>query len=147
MILNEHANTCLFSVLTLVCVMTNVWRHTTHALVDPGGGGARPARAPPNGRGPMIFFCPKRYFFSIFPRSLRLRIVLSLILIEMWSKRHQKHAKNDFYCYTSTFNTFNDFLPPTPVDKVHAPPKVKSWIRHWHARDSAYKCTFYLFHH
>ena len=50
----------------------------------------------------------------------------------MWSAKVPKHAKNDFYCYTSTFNTFNDFLPPTPVDKVHAPPKVKSWIRHWY---------------
>jgi len=28
--------------------------------------------------------------------------------------------------YTSTVNTFNDFLPP-PVDKLH--PQVKSYIR------------------
>ena len=82
------------------------------ALADPGGGGAHPARAPPNGRGPMIFLCPKRFFFSIFPRSLRSRIILNLILIEMWPEKVPKHAKNDFYCYTSTFNTFNDFLPP-----------------------------------
>ena len=54
-------------------------------LADPGGG-AHPARAPPNGRGPMIFLCPKRYFFSFFPRS---RFILSVILIEIWPK----HAK------------------------------------------------------
>ena len=34
------------------------------ALADPGG--THPARAPPNGRGPMIFLCSKRYFFLIF---------------------------------------------------------------------------------
>jgi len=28
-------------------------------LADPGGG-AHPARAPPNGRGPMIFYAKKR---------------------------------------------------------------------------------------
>ena len=38
--------------------------------------------------------------------------------------------------FTSILNTFNDFLyflPPSPVDKVHAPPpspKVKPWFRH-----------------
>jgi len=30
----------------------------------------------------------------------------------MWPKTAPKHAKNDFYCNTSTFNTFNDFLDP-----------------------------------
>ena len=54
------------------------------SLADPGG--AHPARAPPNGRGPMIFLCPKRYFFSIFFRSLRSRYILSLILIEIGPK-------------------------------------------------------------
>jgi len=34
------------------------------SLADPGG--AHPARAPPNGRGPMIFLCPKGQFFSFF---------------------------------------------------------------------------------
>ena len=29
--------------------------------------------------------------------------------------------------FISTFNTFNDFLPP-PLGKVHGPPKVKSWF-------------------
>ena len=34
-------------------------------LADPGGG-AHPARPPPNGRGPKIFLCPKRLVFTIF---------------------------------------------------------------------------------
>jgi len=34
-------------------------KYSLQALADPGGG-AHPARAPPNGRGPMIFLCPKR---------------------------------------------------------------------------------------
>jgi len=42
------------------------------------------------------------------------------------SKIESKHAK----AYTSSVITFNDFTPP-PVDKVHAPTKVKSWIRHF----------------
>ena len=42
-----------------------------HTLAVPGGGAA-PGAHPPNGRGPMIFFCPKRYFFSILiPPPLR----------------------------------------------------------------------------
>ena len=36
-----------------------------NTLADPGGG-AHPAHAPPNGRGPMIFLCPKRKNFPIF---------------------------------------------------------------------------------
>jgi len=31
--------------------------------------------------------------------------------------------------FTSTFNTFNDFLPPPPLTKSTPPPNVKSWIR------------------
>jgi len=33
----------------------------TTPLADPGGG-AHPARAPPNGRGPMIFYSPNANF-------------------------------------------------------------------------------------
>ena len=54
--------------------------------------------------------------------------------------------------FTSTINTFNDFLPlqtaaPPPVDKVHAPPKVKSWLRHclliiyWRTKCNAFTLT------
>ena len=46
-----------------------------HDIYTSGSRGAHPARAPPNGRGPIIFLCTKRYFFSIFPRSLRSRII------------------------------------------------------------------------
>ena len=38
-------------------------------------GGAHPARAPPNGRGPMIFLCPKRTILSFFPRLLCSRLI------------------------------------------------------------------------
>ena len=43
-----------------------------NALADPGG--AHPARAPPNGRGPMILLCPKRQFFSFFSSLASLAI-------------------------------------------------------------------------
>ena len=40
------------------------------ALADPGG--AHPARAPPNGRGPMIFYAPNAIFSHFFlARSAR----------------------------------------------------------------------------
>jgi len=54
------------------------------SLADPGG--AHPARAPPNGRGPMIFLCPKRYFSLFFLRSLRSRLIFSIVSIEIWPK-------------------------------------------------------------
>ena len=76
-------------------------------LADPGGGGT------PNGRGPMIFLCPKRliYVVSIFLRS---RLILSIILIEIGPK----HSKNDFYFNLQhfTFNNFQSPFTPTPVD-------------------------------
>ena len=52
------------------------------ALGDPGGGFAPGAR-PPNSRGPMIFFMPETL------NCLNIFYILSLILIEIWSK----HAK------------------------------------------------------
>jgi len=62
-----------------------------NALADPGG--AHPARAPPNGRGPMIFYAQNANFPKNFRRSLRSRLTLSVILIEIWPK----HANNDYY--------------------------------------------------
>jgi len=41
-------------------------------LADPGG--AHPARAPSNGRGPMICNCPKRYFSHFFS-SLAINLI------------------------------------------------------------------------
>ena len=73
----------------------------------------------------MIFFhAQNAYLFQFFLRS---RFILNIILIEIWPK----NAKMTF---TSTFNTFNDFLPPPPLTKS-TPPKVKSWIRHWDGPD------------
>ena len=51
---------------------------------------ADPGERLPNGRGPLIFLCPKRYFSQFFLRS---RLILNIILIEIWLK----HFKNDFY--------------------------------------------------
>ena len=50
-----------------------MWNVLTISLADPRGGGAPGAR-PPNGRGPMIFLCPKRYFFAIFSSLASLAI-------------------------------------------------------------------------
>jgi len=51
------------------------------SLADPGG--AHPARAPPNGREPMIFYAPNANFSHFFRRSLRSRFILSIFLIEI----------------------------------------------------------------
>ena len=55
------------------------------SLADPGGG-AHPARAPPNGRGPKIFYAQNANFSQIFLRSLRSRLILSILVIEIWPK-------------------------------------------------------------
>jgi len=57
--------------------------YLTVSLADPGGG-AHPARAPPpNGRGPMIFYAQNPKFYQFFRRSLRSRLNLCLILIDI----------------------------------------------------------------
>ena len=64
----------------------------------------------------LWFLMPKNANFSqFFLRSLRSRFILSMILLSIWPKTRSKMT------FTSTFNTFNDFLPPLPFDKVHAP--------------------------
>jgi len=88
------------------------------SLADPGGRTRRPPPPPPNGRGPLIFSCPKRYFFSHFFSLASLAINLTRNLIEIWPK----HAKKIRLLQRLTL---------LMIDKVHAPPpKVKSWIRH-----------------
>jgi len=56
-------------------------------LADPGRG--EPG-APPNGRGPMIFYDRNANFSQFRLRSL---LILNIISIEIW----QKHTKNEFY--------------------------------------------------
>ena len=77
-------------------------KQLAYTLADPGG--AHPARAPPNGRGPMISYGQNANFSQFFRRSLRSRFILSLILVK---------------------NT-----PPPLTKSTPPPPKVKSWIRH-----------------
>ena len=79
-------------------------------------GGAHPARAPTNGRGPMIFYAQNANFSHFFPCSLRSRFILSLVLIDIWPK----HAKN--WLLLQTVNTFNDLLPPPPPLTKSTPP-------------------------
>ena len=105
--------------------------HIYNSLADPGG--APGARPPPNGRGPMIFYAPNANVSQFFSSLASLAITLSIILIEIWSK----HATN--WLLLQHVNTFNYFLHPPPVDKVHAPLKVKSWIRHCNCTRSHYK--------
>jgi len=69
------------------------------------------------------FLCPKRIIFQM----LRSRFILSLILIEIGPK----HTKNDLIFQPSTLSKILYPHPSAPVDKVHAPPKVKSLIRHY----------------
>ena len=75
----------------------------------------------------MIFYAQNANFSQFFSSLASLAIYIKYNLIEIWPK----HAKNGLLL--QHVNTFNDFLHPPPVDKVHAPPKVKSWIRHWYA--------------
>jgi len=90
------------------------------ALAVPGGG--RPRRAPLTAAD-LWFLCPKRSIFSIFFYARFARdSFLSIILIEIW----QEHAKMTFWFNRQHFQWFST----PPVDKVHDPPKVKSWIRH-----------------
>jgi len=70
-------------------------------IADPEGGGAP---APPNGRGPMIFYAQNAKFSQFFFARYARDYFLSIILIEIW----QNTLKMTF---TLTFNTFNDFLP------------------------------------
>jgi len=88
-------------------------RFVSKTLADPGG--AHPARAPPNGRGPMIFYAQNAIFSQFFCRSLRSRFFLSLILIEIWPK----HAKIDFYFNPSTLSMI--FYPPPSLTKSTPP--------------------------
>ena len=46
------------SILIFRILALDIKLHDYIALADPGGGAA-PAPPPPNGRGPMIFVCPK----------------------------------------------------------------------------------------
>jgi len=55
---------------------------THDTLADPGWR----TRRPPNGRGPMIFYAQYANFSQFFLRSLRSRIILSILLIVIWSK-------------------------------------------------------------
>jgi len=58
------------------------------ALADPGEGA--PGLRPPNGRGPMFFYAQQAYFSQICPCWLRSRLILSIILIEIWPKTRKK---------------------------------------------------------
>jgi len=81
-----------------------------------GGGRTRRACPPPLTAADLWFFlCPKRQFFLFFPRLLRSRFILSLILIDIWPK----HAKN--WLLLQTVTTFNDLLPP-PLTRWQSPP-------------------------
>ena len=101
----------------MVCQFWHDKSRCVNSTSGSSGGGAHPARAPPNDRGPMIFFMPKTLFFSqVFRRSLRSRLSLSLILIEIWPK----HAKNDFYFNPSTLSII--FCPPPRWQSPRPPP-------------------------
>ena len=83
------------------------------------GGGAHPA--PPLTAADLCFFMPKMLIFlNCFLRS---RLILSIIFIETWPKTRK------IMTFTSTINTFNDFLPLHPPPWQSPPPhKVKSVI-------------------
>ena len=67
----------------LICARYKNW---LISLADPGGGRTRRAPPPPNGRGPMIYYAQNANFSQFFLRSPRLRIILSILLIEIWPK-------------------------------------------------------------
>jgi len=100
----ENIEIKCISISALVkCVGIILFIHTIRVNIHftRGSGGGAPSAHPLTAADLRHILCPKRYFFS----SHTLKMT-----------------------FTLTFNTFNDFLPhPLPVDKVHAPPKVKSW--------------------
>ena len=69
---------------TVLCPMLQMYSTS-------GSRGERTRRdPPPNGRGPMICVCPKRYFSHLFLCSLRSRLILTIILIEIWPQHANK---------------------------------------------------------
>ena len=91
---------------TLVSGLTIVGLTT---LVDPGG---RTRRTPlPNGRRPMIFWCPNCWNFSYFFSSLRSQYILSKICLVIGPK----HAKNDLTLQPSTLLRSNPRPATDPV--------------------------------
>ena len=75
---------------------------------------------PPNGRGLMILYAQNAIFSLFFRRSLRSRLILSIILIEIWPK----HVFNCLLLQPSTLSVI--VYPPPFVDKVHAPLPLRS---------------------
>jgi len=93
---------CYIAVITMYnsFILSNLAYMCT--LADPGGG-AHPARAPANGRGPMMFYAQNAKFSSFFLRLLRSRFILSIILKEIC----QKHAKKmNFYFNRQYFQLY-----------------------------------------
>jgi len=73
-------------------------------------------RRPPNGRGPMIFVMSKALVFLIFFSSI------ASLAINCKQNFTRNTAKTRLkMTFTSTYNTFTDFQPSPPVDKVHVP--------------------------
>ena len=81
-------------------------------MTTSGSRGGRTRRAPPLTTADLWFFNAQNAYFShFFPRSLRSQFILSLNLIDIWSK----HAKIDFYFKPSTLSMI--CYPPPPLTK------------------------------
>jgi len=108
---NGSSSCCYFTKtspeINLLCRTNNTYMYNinkNNTLADPGG------RTPLTAADLWFVYAQNANFSYVFLRSLRSRFILSIIIIDVWSKHTKK---------TSTVNTFNDFLPP--LDKVHAP--------------------------
>jgi len=74
-------------------------------LADPGHAPGAPP--PPNGRGLMNLYAQNAIFFSFY-FSLAMNFKHNL------NRNMVKTRKNDFMTFYSTFNTLDDFDPPSP---------------------------------
>jgi len=114
----------LRSVVTYVLRMSNMTQFT-YILTTSGSRGAHPARATPNGRGPMIVYAQNANFSHFFlPRFTCINFKHN------FNRNMSNTLKHDFYFNLQHYQWFS-ILPP--VDKVNAPPpypQVKSWNRH-----------------
>ena len=80
----KNVSKCLLCVRLrsqILFAVVSFFKKDSNPLADPGG--APGARPPPNGRGPMIFYAQNAIFSHFFLRS---RLILSIILIEIWPK-------------------------------------------------------------
>ena len=94
------------------------------ALADPGG--APGARPPLTAADLWVFYAQNANFTHFFSSIASLAIDFKYNFNRNMAINMLKLLLLQPLTLSMIF-----YPPPSPVDKVHPPPKVKSWIRHW----------------